>query len=151
MSEELLVQCCAPTLAGIKTGSMFSIECETKERMMQELDKKKVQEELEQLKLDNAELEKQLDQNIELMKRLEIEKKVEQTIQKMVKLAEEQRTLGKETENAKGKDNSDLQEKQRQVDNKFQQLKQDLEQIRKDYKELASTTSICCSFSGKIA
>ena len=37
MSEELLVQCCAPTLAGIKTGSMFSIECETKERMMQEL------------------------------------------------------------------------------------------------------------------
>ena len=37
MSEEILVQCCAPTLAGIKTGSMFSIEFETEEQMTREL------------------------------------------------------------------------------------------------------------------
>lgn len=110
------------------------------ERMMQELDKKKVQEELEQLKMDNAELEKQLDQNIELMKRLEIEKKVEQTIQKMDKLAEEQRNVSRETEQAKEKKNEQIQKQQQQINDKFQQLKQDLEQIKKDYKELDPST-----------
>ena len=110
------------------------------ERMMQELDKQKVQQQLEQIKLDNAELEKQLDQNIELMKRLEIEKKVEQTIQKMDRLAEEQRLLGKETEQSKGKDREVLQQKQQELGNRFQQLKQDLEQIKQDYKELDPST-----------
>ena len=110
------------------------------ERMMQELDKKKVQQELEQLKLDNAELEKQLDQNIELMKRLEIEKKVEQTIQKMDKLAEEQRNVSRETEQAKGKDNPELQQRQQELNDRFQQLKQDVEQIKQDYKDLDPST-----------
>jgi hypothetical protein len=96
----------------------------------------KVQQELEQLKLDNAELEKQLDQNIELMKRLEIEKKVEQTIQKMEKLAEEQRDVSRETEQARSKDKEQLMQKQQAVDEKFKQLKQDIDQIKQDYKEL---------------
>ena len=106
------------------------------ERMMQELDKQKVQQQLEQIKLDNAELEKQLDQNIELMKRLEIEKKVEQAIQKMDKLAEEQRNVSRETEQAKSKDREALQQKQQELSDRFQQLKQDLDQIKQDYKEL---------------
>ncbi len=110
------------------------------DRMMKELDKKKVQEELEQLKMDNAELEKQLDQNIELMKRLEIEKRVEQTIQKMDRLAEEQRELGKETEQSKGKDKEHLQEKQQQLNDRFQQLKKDIDQIKQDYKNLDPST-----------
>ena len=39
MSEEVLVQCCAPTLAGIKTGSLFSFQYESKEQMTKELRK----------------------------------------------------------------------------------------------------------------
>ena len=110
------------------------------ERMMQQLDKKQVQQELEQLKMSNEELEKQLDQNLELMKRLEIEKKVEQTIQKMDRLAEEQRNVSRETEQSKGKDNEALQQKQQQLNEQFQQLKQDIDQIQKDYKSLDSST-----------
>ena len=110
------------------------------ERMMQELDKKKVQQELEQLKLDNAELEKQLDQNIELMKRLELEKKVEQTIQKMDKLAEDQRNVSRETEQAKDKNNEKLQQKQQELNNRFQELKNDIKQIQQDYKNLDPST-----------
>ena len=110
------------------------------ERLMQEMDKKKVQQELEQLKMDNSELEKQIDQNIELMKRLEVEKKVEQTIQKMDRLAEEQRKLSEETEQAKGKDKEALQEKQQQLNDRFQQLKEDIDQIKKDYKDLDPST-----------
>jgi hypothetical protein len=110
------------------------------ERMMQELDKKKVQQQLEQLKMDNADLERQLDQNIELMKRLEVEKKVEQTIQKMDRLAEEQRRLGEEAEQAKGKDKEMLQQKQQELSDRFQQLKQDINQIKEDYKALDPST-----------
>ncbi|MBE6020894.1 MAG: DUF3793 family protein [Firmicutes bacterium] len=33
MSDELLIQHCAPTLAGMKTGSMFSCECLSKEEI----------------------------------------------------------------------------------------------------------------------
>lgn len=110
------------------------------ERMMQELDKKKVQQELEQLKIDNAELEKQLDQNIELMKRLEIEKKVEQTIEKMDKLAQQQRDVSRETEQAKGKDKEEMLQKQQELNEKFQDLKKDIDQIKQDYKDLDPST-----------
>jgi len=110
------------------------------DRMMQELDKKKVQQQLEQLKLDNADLEQQLDQNIELMKRLEIEKKVEQTIEKMDRLAEEQRHLGEETDQARSKDREALQQRQQELSDRFQQLKQDIDQIQKDYKDLDPST-----------
>ena len=37
MSEEMFVRCCAPTLAGIKTGSMFNCEYDSREEMASEL------------------------------------------------------------------------------------------------------------------
>ena len=35
MSEELVVRQCAPTLAGIKTGSLFSCPCDSPEELRQ--------------------------------------------------------------------------------------------------------------------
>ena len=37
MSEELFVRCCAPTLAGIKTGSMFTCEYASQEELRQDI------------------------------------------------------------------------------------------------------------------
>lgn len=37
MSEELLVRCCAPTLAGIKTGSLFSCPYESRDELLREI------------------------------------------------------------------------------------------------------------------
>lgn len=37
MSEEMLVRCCAPTLAGLKTGSLFSCPTDSKADMVEEL------------------------------------------------------------------------------------------------------------------
>lgn len=110
---------------------------EEMDKLMQEMDKKKVQEQLEQLKIDNQELEKQLDQNIELMKRLEMEKKVEDAIHKAEQLAEKQRELSEQSEQAKTRDEkSKLHDKQQDLSRQFDQLKQDLEQIQKDYKQI---------------
>lgn len=107
------------------------------DKMMQELDKKKVQEQLEQLKLDNQDLEKQLDQNIELMKRLEMEKKVEEAVRKTEELAEKQRELSDKTEAAKSKDEKDkLLKEQQKLSEQYDQLKQELNQIQQDYKKI---------------
>ncbi|MBP5515859.1 MAG: hypothetical protein J6X86_02815 [Bacteroidales bacterium] len=101
------------------------------ERLMQEMDKKKVQEELENLKLKNEDIEKQLDQNIELLKRLEIEKKVEQAVNKAEELAKKQEELSNRQDDAK----QNLKE-QESLSEQYQQLKKDIEQIQKDYKNL---------------
>ena len=37
MSTELLIRCCAPTLAGMKTGSMYSCPCADRETLLREL------------------------------------------------------------------------------------------------------------------
>lgn len=37
MSEDLLIRCCAPTLAGIKTGSLFSCPYESRESLTADL------------------------------------------------------------------------------------------------------------------
>ncbi len=107
------------------------------DKMMQELDKKKVQEQLEQLKLDNQDLEKQLDQNIELMKRLEMEKKVEEAVRKTEELAQKQRELSEKTESAKSKDEKEkMLNEQQKLSEQYDQLKQELNQIQQDYKNI---------------
>lgn len=37
MTEELLVRCCAPTLASIKTGSLFTCACEAREEVYEKI------------------------------------------------------------------------------------------------------------------
>lgn len=107
------------------------------EKLMQEVDKKKVQEQLEQMKMDNEQLEKQLDQNIELMKRLEMEKKVEDAVHKSEELADKQRELSEKSDQAKGKEEKEqLRQQQQELSNQFEQLKKDLQQIRQDYKQI---------------
>lgn len=101
------------------------------EKLMNEVDKKKVQEQLENMKLKNEDLEKQLDQNIELLKRLEIEKKVEQAVNKADELSKKQEELSENKSNSK-----ESLEKQQKLSEEFQQLKKDIEQIQKDYKNL---------------
>ena len=101
------------------------------DKLMNEMDKKKVQEELENMKLKNEDIEKQLDQNIELMKRLELEKKVEQAVNKADELANKQEELSKKQDDSK----QNLSEQQK-LSEQYKQLQKDIEQIQKDYKNL---------------
>ncbi len=101
------------------------------ERLMNEVDKKKVQEQLENMKLKNEDLEKQIDQNIELLKRLELEKKVENAVNKAEELAKKQEELSN-----KQKESKDNLKEQKQLSEQFQQLKKDIYDIQKDYKNL---------------
>ena len=107
------------------------------DKLMQEMDKKKVQEQLEQMKMKNEDLEKQLDQNIELMKRLEMEKKVEEAVQKAEQLSEKQKELSERTEqDKKGQQKEDLMREQQELSRQFDELKKDIQDIQKEYKEI---------------
>ena len=106
------------------------------EKLMQEQDKKKVQEQLENLKLKNEDIERQIDQNIELMKRLELEKKVEDIINKVDKLSDKQKDLAEKTEKAKNSEVEQLEKQQEQLNNDFQELKKELDEVQKEYKKL---------------
>ncbi len=101
------------------------------DQLMNEMDKKKVQEELDNLKIKNEDLEKQLDQNIELMKRLELEKKVEQAVNKADELARKEDELSK-----KQADSQDNLKEQQKLTQEFKQLQAEIKQIQQDYKKL---------------
>jgi hypothetical protein len=70
-------------------------------KMLEKLDKNEVQEKLEELKLNNKDIEKELDRNLELFKQLEVEQKMQAAIDKLDELQKKEEALNKETENKK--------------------------------------------------
>jgi hypothetical protein len=104
---------------------------ELQQLMEQNMDKNKLNQLLENIKLSTEDINKQLDQNLELFKQLEVDSKMQNLISKNKRLAEEQRKLAEET--AKG--NLDPQ-KQEAINQEFQQLKDDLKELEKLNKEL---------------
>ena len=93
-------------------------------KLMEKLDKNQVQQKLEQLKLSNKDMEKELDRTLEAFKQMEIEQKLQQAIDKLDELKDKQDVLKKETEGNKGKEetkeNQDSKDKkdENKTDNK---------------------------------
>lgn len=107
------------------------------DQLMQEIDKNKVQEELEKMKVDNEQLEKQLDQNLELMKRLEMEKKVEDAVTKADELSKKQKELAEKSAEAKDRPAKEQSLKeQQQLSQQFEELKESIQDIKQGYKEI---------------
>ncbi len=75
-------------------------------KMLDKLDKNQVQQKLEELKLSNKDMEKELDRTLEAFKQMEVEQKLQQAIDKLDELKDKQDALKKETEG-----NKDNQEK----------------------------------------
>ncbi len=122
-------------------------------KMLEKLDKNQVQEKLEELKLSNKDIEKELDRNLELFKQLEVEQKLQEAIDKLDELQKKEDALNKETEGKKEendkagdkeenpdkKENSDKkegqhEEKNKKADSKDLQKKQD--EIKKEFDKL---------------
>ncbi len=105
--------------------------------MLDKLDKNKVAEMLDKMKLSNKDLEKQLDRNLELFKQLEFEKKLTESINKLDSLSKKQDNLSKETEKKDAKNNNeDLKNKQQELNKNFENIQQDLKDAEKKNQEL---------------
>ena len=97
-------------------------------KMLDKLDKNEVQQKLEEMKLSNKDIEKELDRNLETFKQLEVEQKIQNAIEKLNDLKKKEDALNKETENKKEDNNQDKK------DDKIQDKKDDKNQDKKDDK-----------------
>jgi hypothetical protein len=104
--------------------------------MMDKLDKNKVNDLLDKMKLSNKDLEKQLNRNLELFKQLEFEKKLSETIDKLDSLSKKEEKLSKETEKTDAKNNEALKNKQEAMNKEFENIQKDIDELEKKNKEL---------------
>jgi hypothetical protein len=105
------------------------------EKLMAQIDKKELQEMVDKMKLDNKDLEKQLDRTLELFKQLELEQKMKETAEQLDQLAKKQEELAEKSEE-KNADAEKLQEEQKELGKEFDEIKKELEDIEKKNEEL---------------
>lgn len=98
-------------------------------KMLEKLDKEKVSEMLEKMKMSSKDMEKELDRNLELFRQLEFEKQLAESIEKLNQLAEKQEQLAKETEQAESTP-EELKEQQKAIQEAFSEQKEQLEELK---------------------
>ena len=111
------------------------------QKLMEKLDKNKVQETLEKMKLNNKDLEKELDRTLEQFKHIEAEQKMEDLIKKLDELSEKQEELANKTEN-KTENQETIKEKQDKLNKEFEQFKEDAKELEKLNEKLEDPLSI---------
>lgn len=97
------------------------------------VDKNKINEALNNIKLNNENLSKELDKNIEIYKRLEVEKLTNELTDKLDELSEKQKSLSEEL-NSKNKEESKA--KQKELSEEFKKQQEKLDKIEKLSKEI---------------
>jgi hypothetical protein len=104
-------------------------------KLMEKLDKNQVQQKLEELKLSNKDMEKELDRTLEAFKQMEVEQKLQQAIDKLDDLKNKEEALKKETEG--NKDNSDKKDPKDKTENpdKKDDTKTDTKDQKNDAKD----------------
>lgn len=103
------------------------------QEMMNQMNKDQLQKEMNNFKQSVEDVNKQLDQQLELFKLLEFEKKFQDIIDQTRTLSEEQKRVSEQVEN-KAISKEELFKKQEEINKKFEQLKkemQDLKQMNK--------------------
>jgi hypothetical protein len=105
------------------------------QQLMQNVDKDKLQEQLSQMKLDNKDLQKELERSIELFKQLEFDQKLQDNIEKLKDLQKKQDDLAKQADD-KNSDSKDLKQKQDDLNKDFSDFRKDMDDLAKKNDEL---------------
>jgi len=100
------------------------------QKMMEQANKEDVQDQLKQMKLDNKDMEKELERALELFKQLEFQQKLQDNIDKLKDLAQKQDELSKQSEE-KNTDSKDLKDKQDEMNKQFDEFKKDMDDLEK--------------------
>jgi hypothetical protein len=105
------------------------------QEMVQKMDKNQMQEAMQKIKLKTEDLKESLDAQLQLTKQLEFEKRVNEAVQKAMNLSEQQKILSKQSEQ-KAINKEDLLKKQNELQQQFNELKQDIRDIETANKQL---------------
>jgi hypothetical protein len=109
--------------------------------LLNQIDKEKLGNLLEKMKLSNKELETQLDRNLALMKQIEFDRKLESTINDLRKNADTQEKLADETEK-QIKDIDKIIEKQNEIARKADSISKQIKDLEKEGKELETPAEL---------
>jgi hypothetical protein len=109
--------------------------------LLNQIDKDKLGNLLEKMKMSNKELETQLDRNLALMKQIEFDRKLETTIKDLRNTAEKQDKLAEETEK-QVLDNETLVKKQDEINKKADSIAKQIKELEKDGKELETPAEL---------
>lgn len=115
------------------------------EKMMDKLNKKDIQKKLEDLKMNNENLEKELDRNIEILKQFQVEQKFQDNIDKLNELQEKQEELAKNTENTSKKDKEQQEQNQQdqsELNKEFEAFEKDMDELKELNESLESPFNI---------
>ena len=111
------------------------------QKLLEEVDKDKVNDMLEKMNNDNKDLEKQLDRNLELFKQLEFEKKLQDAIDKLKDLSDKQEKLAEKSEK-KDADADKLKQEQEKLNEEFNKLREEMDNLEQKNKELEEPNSM---------
>lgn len=107
--------------------------------MNQSVKKDDVQKQVQKLKNNTEDINKTLDQQLQLYKQLEVEKKLNEAVQNLRNLSEELDKNAKNTEN-KSISKDQVQQKQKQIQEQYNEVKKDIQELLKMNKELEEPT-----------
>ena len=109
------------------------------QNMMNNANKDQVQKEMQKLKSNTEDINKTLDQQLQLYKQLEVEKKLNEAVKGLRDLAEELKQNADRTTD-KNTSKQYLQNKQQQMQEKYNQLNKDIQELKKLNSELEDPT-----------
>jgi hypothetical protein len=109
--------------------------------LLNQIDKEKLGNLLEKMKMSNKELETQLDRNLALMKQIEFDRKLESTINDLRKNADDQEKLAEETEK-QTMVNDKIIEKQNEITQKADSISKKIKELEKEGKELETPADL---------
>jgi hypothetical protein len=111
------------------------------QKLMEKMDKNKVQETLEKMDLSNKDIQKELDRTLEQFKEMEAQQKMENLAQKLDELSKKQDELSNQSDN-KNSDSKELNTKQEELNKLFDQVKEDAKELNELNKELENPMMI---------
>jgi len=114
----------------LMTPEMKKMMEEIRKMMEEEMKKEDAQDILDKIKLENKDIEKQLDRDLEIFKQMEFDIKLQDAIDKLKELQKKQEELSKKSEDKKA-NSKDLEKEQEELNKEFEKFEKKIEDAKK--------------------
>ncbi|MEO6882810.1 MAG: DUF4175 family protein [Bacteroidia bacterium] len=113
------------------------------QKLLNEMDKDKVQQELQKMSMNNKDLQKELERTLELFKQMEVQQKLSDAIDKLKDLSQKQQGLADKTKEKSNKsDNQAVKDQQKKLNQQFDDFKKDMQDLAKKNSELENPNTL---------
>ena len=111
------------------------------EALMEEMKTDEWMKKLEELQMSNEDLEKELDRNLEMLKKFEFEQALEESLEKLQEIIQEQEGL-KESNDEKTQTQESITEQQKELNKAFEKLSDKLDGLQQKNEELEKRANL---------